>query len=376
MNKILKSVMKATFRLLLLLPAFLWLLNLSIHRPDPANINREILSAQFYTDITSQMVPFLDQGDVLGFAMTSRYAYRFPSDSPARLIHSDSVGEDLKQILPVADGYVIATQENGLRYQSIQLFHYEPQSRKVTQFGDPRLVQGDFYGNLIVKDDWIYFWFFEPSGDLFTAAYDGKEMTVHKLPGTIDFSKDEIGFNLASPKLVNRPVLEIRRGGAIEYYYLNQALAPRAGGPWDDLQQAEARSLFQQILADDAVQRIWLAGPYLAAVTTDTLSLYGAERVNLIEQGSLYDSQIHRISYRGDQLEVLPSPEASIEKQRLMAEYSQRGLDAQARYQTSLNQVEWVDYINSATSLGLMLLQAAVFYVWYRVTRNSERVGQ
>ena len=309
--------------LILLIPSYLWLYNLEHHRLDLLDMDAKMGAGAWYGDIVDQMIPFYDGSDVIGFATTKRNVYRFIDGKESRYVPEIPVGEDSKLIIPLEDRYLIASQENGLKYKSVQLFEFWPTGNEVVQIDESRLVEGPLSENIIIYNDWIYHWYQTFEGELYAVAINGEGRWEFPL-GFKASQNTIVGFNLTFPMIQNVPVVEIIKQVGKEqesvYFVLNGSDPPLKVEE-HPLAKTNTNGQLDRVLQKQYYDNFWWTDDYLVAQRGQRVDLYNQSDLNLDTSIETGIKDLHRVNIVAGELKTIPNKEASDAKEDIYQGY-------------------------------------------------------
>lgn len=359
------SFLMAIWILILLVPSYLWVYNLDHHRLDLLDLDAKMGAGAWYGDIVDQMIPFYDGADIIGFATNKRDVYRFIDGKESRYVPQIPVGEDSKLILPLQDYYLIASQENGLKYKSVQVFEFWPASNEVVQVDEPRLVEGPLAENIIIYNDWIYHWYQSYEGDLYAVAINGEGRW--EFPLGLKASKEtQVGFNLTFPRIQNVPVLEVIKQDSIEresvYFVMDGKNQPLKVDE-HPLAAINSSGQFERILEKPFYNNFWLTDDYLAAQSGERVDLYNQIDLNLDTSIETGIKDLHRVNVVDGELVTIPSKQASDAKEDIYQGYlkmSEEGEQELFQAEQGSLRERFNYYIKTPASVSLILTQVLI----------------
>lgn len=371
-----KKVIELSLILFLLLPSVLWVRNLYSHQLMAESIRNEIADSARYARISRGMVPFQRSEDVLGISQSDRYAYSFTLDEGEAAVRwRDNVLAGSKLILPGEDDIILVTQENGIRYSSIQLFRYDPAARTTLRLNEPRLVRGTLGSNAVIHDGWVYYWYHTTDMEIFAVAFRDGIFHEFRLPELYHAEVNSIGFNQTYPRIANCPVLEINRGGDIVYYALDEDREPRASrGRHPMAGQVDPWKL--DFLYDQkSYSRFWLMKGKLAGLDGRMVKVFDLPDLDQSDEFQVWDPNIHALIEQGGEIVAIPDNQSARLKADIRDSYLQKTSQAEARLERYIAEDLLSGYITTPTSLGLILLQIILVLLGIRLFDRKEMIS-
>lgn len=386
-----------------LMPACLWLINAGTHRLASLPLEGDRDVYQHIRRVCEASYPFLTKELLHLVSVTDPYIYEFDVSESPSLSKRYEIGGKGKVILEQENSLILGYQENGLMNRLIQIVRFDRNRGIVEPLTEKQLVTGEMVHNLMVFEGQIYAWYIK-EGAVILLTTDGTAIHETRLPVTVDPDRDRIGFNLDVPLVANRPVLVIDSGAELLRFKVRPdaslvQLSAQSNGIVDDVKLkalADSGKYGRIYLSDQAVYARqdsqdqaqedllsdWLPDKLILEnadpladgsepkdFTTDVFALPDFRPQSSVQSRSyLYPGYL--LGQTG--ADLLSQEAAELLQEKTVLYYQSKLDETDARLGDFLANDQFMSYVGSRSSLGLILLQLVLGWAVWGVLKSDE----
>lgn len=201
-----KKALLVLLIILSLAPTFLWLKNAGTHQPGTEKWQQDKAVQSHYARVSAAAYPVLHQDQLWLVSISDAYIYQFAMEEQPRFVKRYDIGGKAKSLIIQPEGLIVATQENRLRNQWIQLNRLDFATGELTKLIEPAPVTGEMAHNLMLSNGWLYTWGLY-DGEIELIWTDGDRLGRERLELS-DQTEVQRGYNLSLPK-INLPIFEV-----------------------------------------------------------------------------------------------------------------------------------------------------------------------